>query len=155
LYNNDGMQYLRRRPDEILVEVLLDSLHGWKSTYWKLRRRGSFDFPVLSVAAAARFGKGGAVEEARLVLGAVASRPMEAPKAADSLVGTTLDDDVIARAAELASEVAKPMDNTDFLLGWRKRVARDFVTYALRELRGDDMRAKRVEIARQTLECVA
>ena len=54
LYNNDGIDYIKRRPDEILAEVLLDSLHGWKSTYWKLRRRGSFDFPVLSVAAAAR-----------------------------------------------------------------------------------------------------
>src|SRR3979490_2764295 len=54
LYNNDGINYIRRRPDEILAEVLLDSLHGWKSAYWKLRRRGSFDFPVLSVAAAAR-----------------------------------------------------------------------------------------------------
>src|SRR6202521_468300 len=53
LYNNDGIHYIRRRPDEILAEVLVDSLHGWKSTYWKLRRRGSFDFPVLSVAAAA------------------------------------------------------------------------------------------------------
>ena len=57
LYNNDGMHYIRRRPDEILAEVLLDSLNGWKSTYWKLRRRGSFDFPVLSVAAAARLSK--------------------------------------------------------------------------------------------------
>ena len=54
LYNNDGLDYIKRKPNEILAEVLLDSLHGWKSTYWKLRRRGSFDFPVLSVAAAAR-----------------------------------------------------------------------------------------------------
>ena len=29
------------------------------------------------------------------------------------------------------------MDNTDYGLVWRKRVTRDFVTYALRELRGD------------------
>src|SRR5262252_4616865 len=36
LYNNDGMNYIRRSPDEILSDVLLDSLHGWKSTYWKL-----------------------------------------------------------------------------------------------------------------------
>src|SRR5882724_13619840 len=36
LYRNDGIDYIRRRPDEILAEVLLDSLHGWKSTYWKL-----------------------------------------------------------------------------------------------------------------------
>src|SRR5260370_6784003 len=32
-YTNDGIDYIKRRPDEILVEVLLDSLHGWKSTY--------------------------------------------------------------------------------------------------------------------------
>ncbi len=68
LYNNDGMNYLTRRPDEILTEVLFDSLHGWRSTYWKLRRRGSFDFPVLSVAAAARVVSG-VVEDARIVLG--------------------------------------------------------------------------------------
>jgi 4-hydroxybenzoyl-CoA reductase subunit beta len=36
LYNNDGLNYLRRRPNELLAEVLLDSLRGWKSTYWKL-----------------------------------------------------------------------------------------------------------------------
>ena len=37
------------------------------------------------------------------------------------------------------------MDNTDFSLVWRKRVTRDFVAYALRELRGDDMREVRGE----------
>jgi hypothetical protein len=31
------------------------------------------------------------------------------------------------------------MDNTDFDLTWRKRVMPDVVTYALRELRGDDV----------------
>jgi len=31
LYNNDGIGLHQRRPDEILSEVLLDSLHGWKS----------------------------------------------------------------------------------------------------------------------------
>src|SRR5512137_1836367 len=64
LYNLDGMNYIRRQPDEILAEVLLDNLHGWKSTYWKLRRRGSFDFPILSVAAAARLSVHGIVEDA-------------------------------------------------------------------------------------------
>ena len=54
LYRNDGMDYLARKPDEILTEVALPNLDGWKSAYWKLRRRGSFDFPVLGVAAAVR-----------------------------------------------------------------------------------------------------
>jgi 4-hydroxybenzoyl-CoA reductase subunit beta len=57
LYRNDGMNYLTRRPDEILTEVSLPDMDGWRSTYWKLRRRGSFDFPVLGVAAAVRASK--------------------------------------------------------------------------------------------------
>src|SRR5436309_2159584 len=111
LYQNDGIHYIKRRPNELLTEVLLDSLRGWKSAYWKLRRRGSFDFPVLSVAAAAKFGKGGAIEEARIVLGSVASKPLPADKAADFLAGKILTDAVIADAAELAWQIAKPMDN--------------------------------------------
>ena len=151
LYANDGINYLTRRPDEILADVQLPDQAGWRSTYWKLRRRGSFDFPVLSVAAAARLDRAGAVQEARIVLGAVASRPMIAASAADALRGRPLTDEAIAEAAGRAYEVAKPMDNTDYALVWRKRVSRDFVTYALRELRGDDMRETRRRIARQTL----
>ena len=151
LFQNDGIQYLTRLPHEILAAVHLPRLDGWRSTYWKLRRRGAFDFPVLSVAAAVKLGADGAVEAARIVLGAVASRPMESPAAAALLVGRPLDDEQIARAAETGAQPARPMDNTDFPLVWRKRVTRDFITYALRELRGDDVSARRRAIARQLL----
>jgi hypothetical protein len=40
------------------------------------------------------------------------------------------------------------MDNTDMDLYWRKEVADDFAGYALRELRGDDMRETRQRTAR-------
>jgi 4-hydroxybenzoyl-CoA reductase subunit beta len=151
LFNNDGMNYLTRRPDEILTEVLVDSLHKWKSTYWKLRRRGSFDFPVLSVAAAAKMGEDGTVEDARIVISAVAPRPLVALEAAKSLVGRPLDQKAIEQAAILASKLARPLDNTDFDMTWRKKVTVEFVTHALRELRGDDMRAERQSVTRHTL----
>jgi 4-hydroxybenzoyl-CoA reductase subunit beta len=152
LYNNDGMHYLTRRPDEVLTHVLLPPAAGWKSVYWKLRRRGSFDFPVLSVAAAVKLGKKDVVEDARIVLGAVASRPLETKDAAALLIGKGLKDDAaIAAAADAAFGHAKPMDNTDFVLHWRKRVVREFVTYALRELRGEDMRETRHRYGRQDL----
>lgn len=148
LYNNDGLHYLKREANEILAEVFLDSLHGWKSTYWKLRRRGSFDFPVLSVAAAARIAAGGIVEEARVVIGSAASRPLLATEAEKSLVGRALNSDSIAEAASLAARVAKPLDNTDFDMSWRKKVTGEFVTYALRELRGDDVASERQSLTR-------
>jgi 4-hydroxybenzoyl-CoA reductase subunit beta len=151
LYQNDGIHYLTRRPSEILTAVHLPPADGWRSAYWKLRRRGSFDFPVLSVAAAAKIGADGTVEAVRIVLGAVASRPVEAKSGAAVLVGNGLTDDAIGQAAERAAQPAKPMDNTDFTLVWRKRVTRDFVTYALRELRGDDMREARRRVSRMLL----
>jgi 4-hydroxybenzoyl-CoA reductase subunit beta len=148
LYNNDGMDYIKRKPNEILTEVLLDSLHGWKSAYWKLRRRGSFDFPVLSVAAAARISAGGMVEDTRIVIGSAASQPLVAVAAAKSLAGRLLNADAIAEASALAARIAKPLDNTDFDMSWRKKVTGEFVTCALRELRGDDMRGERVRFTR-------
>ncbi|MDH5211191.1 MAG: FAD binding domain-containing protein [Betaproteobacteria bacterium] len=149
LYRNDGIDYLTRRPDEILTEVAIPE--GWTSSYWKLRRRGSFDFPVLGVAAAVKRAKDGTVEAARIALGAAASRPFLVDKAGEFLKGRRLTDEVIAEAAALAASRAKPMDNTDLDLYWRKDVAADFAAYALREVRGDDMRETRVRIARQSL----
>jgi 4-hydroxybenzoyl-CoA reductase subunit beta len=150
LYANDGMFYLTRRPDEILTEIALPPSDGWRSAYWKLRRRGSFDFPVAAAAVAVQLD-GPRVVEARLVLGAVASKPLAADKAVALLNGETLTDEVIASAAAAASEVAKPMDNTDFELVWRKKMVRSLVTDALREVRGDDMRARRRQISRLEL----
>ena len=150
LYVNDGMQYLTRRADEILTSIHLPEVAGWRSTYWKLRRRGSFDFPVASVAAAARFD-GDRIVEARLVLGALASCPLEVPAAAARLAGEALTDELIASVADVAYPLAKPMDNTDFELVWRKKMVRSLVTSALRELRGDDMRQARTRLARHPL----
>ena len=137
LYNNDGMAYLTKRPDEILVRVELPDMEGWATTYWKLRRRGSFDFPVLGVGAAVKRAPSGEVVEARIVLGAVASYPVVADKAAAALVGGPLTDERIAAAADAAVKLSKPLDNTDFALGWRKSVTRAYVEGALKELRGD------------------
>ena len=141
LYNNDGIDYLKRRPDEILTEIKIPETSG--STYWKLRRRGAFDFPVLGVAAAMRDGS------ARIALGAVASRPFLVDKANEFLRNKKLTDDVIEEAGKIVASRAKPLDNTDLDLYWRKGVAGELAGYALRELRGDDMAQTRVRIARQ------
>ena len=150
LFANDGIHYLTRRPDEILTTVVVPPSSGWRSAYWKLRRRGSFDFPVAAAAVAARLD-GQNVVDARIVLGAVQSRPMESERAAAVLRGQPLTSERIAEAAAVASEVAKPMDNTDFELVWRKAMVRTLVTHALHEIRGDDVTERRRQLARQQL----
>ena len=63
-------------------------------------------------------------------------------------MGRALNPESIAEAAALAARIAKPLDNTDFDMTWRKRVTAEFVTYALRELRGDDVRGERASLMR-------
>jgi CO/xanthine dehydrogenase FAD-binding subunit len=79
--------------------------------------------------------RAGVVEEARIVLTGTGSRPHIATAAAEALVGRRIDDvDARAEAADRAARLAKPLDNTDFALGWRKQMARHHVTAALADL---------------------
>ena len=133
-YHNDGINYLTKQPDEVLVDVRLPAADGWDAVYHKLRRRGSFDFPVLGVAAWVQW-RGKTVSDARIVLGGVASYPQEVPEAGAVLKGASLSDDSIAAAAEAAYRPSKPLDNTDFNLSWRKQMTRVYVKRALDELR--------------------
>jgi 4-hydroxybenzoyl-CoA reductase subunit beta len=83
----------RRDPEP---KSCLPQNDGWKSTYWKLRRRGSFDFPILGVAAAVKMAKDGTVEDARLVLGAVSSHPLVI-QVKSLLVGQKAADEIIEK----------------------------------------------------------
>ena len=140
LYQDDGIRYLSKGADEILTELVLPPAEGWRSAYLKLRRRGSFDFPILGVAAAVRL-EGDVVREARIVLGAVASLPREAPRAAAMLLGRRLTGEVIEAAADAAAGPARPLDNTDLTHPYRKKVARVFVARALARVAGLDVGA--------------
>jgi 4-hydroxybenzoyl-CoA reductase subunit beta len=146
LYRDDGIEYLAKRADEIVTEIVLPPADGWRSAYLKLRRRGAFDFPILGVAAALRL-EGDVVREARIVLGAVASVPREAPKAAAVLVGQRLTTETIEAAADAAAGPARPLDNTDLTHPYRKKVTRVYVARALARLAGFDQGPVLAEIA--------
>ncbi len=133
LYHNDGIDYLTRTPGEILVELVIPPLDG-EATYLKLRRRGSIDFPLVGVAAAARFDSGGVCQQARLVVGAVSSAPIRCTEAEEYLTGKRFSDEVIEAATELASKPIRPQDNTDTGSRYRKWMIPVQVSRALRDL---------------------
>jgi 4-hydroxybenzoyl-CoA reductase subunit beta len=136
LYGPDGIAYLAKTPDEILTEIHVPDRSAWRATYRKVRRRGSIDFPILGVAAAVSLGTDHVVEEARIVVGAVHTYPVEATDAAAFLRGKVLDAEAIEMAAGIAYKPAKPLDNADLNYAWRKRMVRIEVARALRELAG-------------------
>jgi len=135
LYHHDGIHFLHKRPDELLTEIHLPPCNGLRAAYKKLRRRGAFDFPVLGVAAALDLAADGTVRHAKLVLGGVAPAPLEVTEAAAVLVGRPLDEARIQAAAEACYLKARPLDNTDFMMNWRKQMARPYAIKALEELR--------------------
>ena len=142
-YNDDGIDYLKKRPDELLVDIHLPPLNGWRASYQKLRRRGAFDFPVLGVAAwiqvdetnnGSGSGRVATIKNARIVLGGIGPAPVEVTEAGEALIGQPLDDDRIQAAAEAAYVKARPLDNTDFVMNWRKQMTRQYTLRALQEL---------------------
>jgi 4-hydroxybenzoyl-CoA reductase subunit beta len=137
LYKDDGIDYLRKRPDELLVSIELPPTNGWRASYQKLRRRGAFDFPVLGVAACVHYENGGSdrpVSNAKVILGGIAPSPIEITEAGAALAGKPLTEDQIHAAAEAAYIKARPLDNTDFVYQWRKQMARQYTLRALRDV---------------------
>jgi 4-hydroxybenzoyl-CoA reductase subunit beta len=130
LYRDDGIDYLAKRPHEVVTALRLPPADGARTAYVKLRRRGSIDFPIAGAGVALWF-EGPVVTRARVVLSAVGSHPVEATAADAFLAGRELGPEVIAEAAELAAKPAKPLDNTDLTHFWRKRMVRVVVEQAL------------------------
>ncbi|MDQ4077309.1 MAG: FAD binding domain-containing protein [Chloroflexota bacterium] len=137
LYGSEGIDYLAgKRPDEILTEILLPEVENVRSVYIKVRRRGSFDFPILGVGATLQVSDDGTIQDARLVLGAVESFPLVIEEARELLIGNRLDEDLIEAVAQAAFKAARPLDNTDLTLYYRKKVVPVHVRRALRQLAG-------------------
>ena len=137
LYHDDGIEYLAKRPDEILTDILLPPADGWRSVYLKLRRRGSFDFPVLGVAVALRMDGDIVARGAHRARrgGLAAARGREAARRCSWASASRPERDR-RRRRDLAARPSKPLDNTDFTHPYRKKMTRVFVARALRRLAG-------------------
>jgi xanthine dehydrogenase YagS FAD-binding subunit len=117
------------RRDELIVAVTLPpSPFAGHSRYLTVRDRASYEFALVSVAAALDVA-GDRVRDARIVLGGVAHRPWRARIAEQALVGRALDDAAIAAAATAATEGARPYRDNAFKVTLAQRA----VARALRE----------------------
>ena len=135
LYSDDGIAYTTKRPEEVISAVHLKPARRLTSSYWKLRRRGSFDFPIMG-AAVALWWDDGVVRNARGALSAAGSHPVEITPFLKPLVGQRPSGDLIAEVADVADKPARPLDNADLSHYWRKRMAKVYIERALREACG-------------------
>ena len=132
MYNNDGIAFLKKRPDEILAGIELPPINGDVTAFQKLRRRGSIDFPILNVAAWVRPARDRkTIEAARIAIGGITSAPFLSRPAADALIGRELSQDTIREAAHAARLESRPLDNTDLDFSWRRNMVEIWVRRAL------------------------
>ncbi len=107
-------------PDELLVSLEVPLPVG-PSVYLKQSPREHMDIAVVGVGLALRT-KDGQCESVRIVLGAVAPAPLRVRKAEDELTGGPLTADRIDRAARLAAQEAKPIDDVRGSVWYRRRM---------------------------------
>ena len=131
LYRDDGIQYLTKKPEELLTRLILPAPRGWKASYLKLRRRDTYDFPVLGVGVCLWLDAAGVITKANVRLGGAGSYAIPAVETEKLLVGNQLTDAVIAAAGAAAMKPARTMDNTDLDVYWRRKVAPVYVARAL------------------------
>jgi xanthine dehydrogenase YagS FAD-binding subunit len=84
-----------------------------RSVYLKIRDRASFEFAVVSVAAALRI-EGGVIAEARLAAGGIAPLPWRLGASEAALVGRAPTEQAFVAAGELAIEGASPLEKNAF-----------------------------------------
>jgi xanthine dehydrogenase YagS FAD-binding subunit len=117
-------------PSEILAEIEVPNAPaGAVATYVKEMVREVFDFPLCSVAAMVTL-RNGVVEDARIVLGAVAPIPYRALKAEAVLRGKALDDASADCRGRAAVEGAVPLSKN----GYKVPLTQAMVTRALLSL---------------------
>lgn len=99
---------------EIVTEIVLPAAPaGLRSSYRKVRARGSWDFAVAGVAIALQLNKR-KIEAARVVLSGVAPVPWQSADAEKALVGHELTPKVVAQAATAAIHGAQPLSQNAY-----------------------------------------
>ncbi len=116
----EGRKNLVVQPDEIVTEVRVPApVPGAFSGYQKLRPRGAIDFPLLSVAVSGTARPDGALETARVVVGALGAKPREVSGVTALVQGKRPERDLFQAVGEAAFKQCHPLTNIPIDPEWR------------------------------------
>jgi len=131
----DGIHNNVLAPGEVVTRLFVPAAaRGLATGYQKLRPRASIDFPMLSVAFAARMN--GVCESARLVVSAIAAKPRTIHGADDVARGRPLDESVAGALGELAHRQCQPLISVPYDHDYRRAMVPVFVRRAVRQAAG-------------------
>lgn len=103
-------------PGEVVKEVKIPlAKKGEKSTYYKLKERGTWDFAIVSAAVKASVSSG-VFKDVRIVLGGVAPIPWRLKQVENSVSGRKASEDLLRKATREALSEAKPLEENGYKL---------------------------------------
>jgi carbon-monoxide dehydrogenase medium subunit len=111
-------------PDELLLEIVVPSPgRGSGGNYLRHTPRRELDIAVVGVASQLTI-QDGVCTKARIALAAVAPTPLRVPAAEEALAGQALTPELIARAAGLAVDAARPISDQRGSADFRRHLVR-------------------------------
>jgi 4-hydroxybenzoyl-CoA reductase subunit beta len=130
----DGIWNSVRRPGEVVAAIRIPlPAPGTRTAYQKVRQRNAVDFPLLSIAAAARVREDDTVESMSLVVSALGARPRMVTGLDKILAGVTLSRGIEAVAAA-AFKQCHPLENIIVDPDWRRAMVPVYVRRVMREM---------------------
>ena len=128
----DGVHNNVLQPGEVVTRLFVPAAsRGLRVGYQKLRPRQAIDFPMLSVAFAARAN--GVCESARLVVSAIAAKPRTVHGVDELVRGKPLDAGLAEAIGELARKQCQPLINVPYDQDYRRAMVPVFVRRAVME----------------------
>jgi xanthine dehydrogenase YagS FAD-binding subunit len=110
------------KPDELIIAYHIPVKEGLRSAYLKVRERESYEYALVSAAAAVELD-GRTIRTARIALGSVAQKPWRLTAAERALAGQPLAKEAIAAAVEAAMRDARPLSHNAYKIEMARNAA--------------------------------
>jgi xanthine dehydrogenase YagS FAD-binding subunit len=117
-------------PGDLILRVEIPTTRS-RSTYMQVSDKHTFDWALVSCAAAAEIVDG-KLKSPRVALGSISPVPHEVAAANDFLNGKMLDDETATQAANMILQDAKPLEHN----GYKVPMAHALIRRALLKLKG-------------------
>jgi len=130
-YTGLGDTYRKLQPNELVTRIFLPaSAAGYCGVYWKLRVRGSIDYPLAGVAVALK-RVDGYIADARIGITAVNPAPMLVKDVSELLAGKVIDETLAEAMGDLAAKISKPLTTSALTPEYRREMIRVFTKRAV------------------------
>jgi aerobic carbon-monoxide dehydrogenase medium subunit len=123
--------------DELISELRIPAQGGSRAAYMKVTTGSVEDWPALGVAVAID-AAGARVKSARVVVSAATEKAVRLKAAEQALAGAAIDDKVIARAADAATDEAECISDVRGSAAYKRELLRVYVGRAIRQALDDN-----------------